>query len=63
MCYFPSFIVLELKKDYEIDSIDLGGFSGNITYLAGENGSGASIELSADKIIDKCRNDSKWIWK
>jgi hypothetical protein len=49
----PGFIIFELKKEYEIDSIEVGGYAGNTSYWSVENGYSANIEVSTDK--------DKWI--
>jgi hypothetical protein len=46
----PGWILFELNYEFEIDKVDIGGFTGNTTYWASSNGSGASILISKDNI-------------
>ena len=50
----PGYIIFELNKEWEIESVEVGGYSGNTSYWSVENGYSASIELSTDK--DKWTN-------
>jgi hypothetical protein len=45
----PGFITFELNKEWEIDAVEVGGYTGNSSYWSYENGYGADIEVSTDK--------------
>jgi len=42
-------IIIELKKQYEVNEIEIGGWNGNKAIWGVSNGSGASISTSLDK--------------
>jgi hypothetical protein len=44
----PGKILIELNKVWEVDSLEIGGYSGNPSYWSCDNGYGATIELSED---------------
>lgn len=46
----PGWIIFELNDEYEIEIIDIGGFGGNASLWNRENGAGATIQTSLDKI-------------
>lgn len=46
----PGWIILELNNEWEIDEIEVAGFTGNKTYFAAENGANAEIQTSINKI-------------
>jgi len=46
----PGFIVLELNRPVEIYSLEIGGYTGNRIKFASENGRGATIMTSTDRV-------------
>ena len=46
----PGFIMFELNHEFDICGLEVGGYTGNTTYWASSNGSGASILISKDNI-------------
>jgi len=46
----PGWIIIELNNEWEIDEIEVGGYNGNKNTWACENGAGAKIETSVNKI-------------
>jgi hypothetical protein len=50
----PGYIIFELNKEWEIESVEVGGYGGNTSYWSVENGYSATIEFSTDK--DKWTN-------
>jgi hypothetical protein len=46
----PGWIIIELNSEWEFDEIEIGGYAGNPTAWSCENGSGAQIQTSCDKI-------------
>jgi len=45
----PGWIIFELNDEWEISEIEIGGFAGNNSLWAPENGAGATILTSLDK--------------
>lgn len=46
----PGWIIFELNKEIEIQSIEIGGYSGNTNTFSTSNGSGATIRTSVEKV-------------
>ena len=46
---YNGWIIFELNKEVEFDSLEIGGFRGNTNLYASSNGSGATIKTSTDK--------------
>lgn len=46
----PGWIIFELDDQYDISCIEVAGYTGNTTYWASSNGSGASIMTSIDGV-------------
>lgn len=47
-CNTPGWIVFELNYEFDVDKIEIGGYTGNTTNWGPSNGSGASILTSKD---------------
>ena len=46
----PYYITIELNYEHEFDKIEIGGWTGNSSYWASSNGSGAKISTSVDNV-------------
>lgn len=46
----PGWIIFELNQEFEISSVEVGGFTGNTSLWGASNGSGASIQTSTDNV-------------
>lgn len=46
----PGWIIIELNNDWEFNELEIGGFRGNSTFFSAENGVGAKIETSLNKV-------------
>ena len=46
----PGWIIIELNNEWEIDEIEVGGYKGNSTAWAPDNGNNAKILTSPNKI-------------
>jgi hypothetical protein len=45
----PGWILITINREILLESLDIGGYRGNPSYWACDNGSGASIKVSTDK--------------
>jgi hypothetical protein len=46
----PGWIIIELNGEWEINGLEVGGYKGNTSYWGADNGTGASIKVSTDKV-------------
>jgi hypothetical protein len=44
----PGKIWIEFNKEWEVDGLEVGGYTGNASYWSYDNGAGSKIELSVD---------------
>jgi len=50
VCNTPGWIIFEINREVEFDTLEIAGYNGNSNIFASSNGSGSQISASLDKI-------------